>query len=700
MKVPLEWLKDYVAIRLSPEALAERLTMGGFEVTGIERIDGEPVFHLEITPNRADCLSLIGLAREVAALTGRRLKSPLASSLKLQASGKRHEPAARSLQRAASLRIRIEDRAGCRGYVGRLLEGVAIGSSPDWMQRRLLACGVRPINNVVDVTNYVLLECGQPLHAFDYDRLTEETILVRRARTGETMLMIDGQARAFSDETLVIADATRAVAVAGVMGGRDTGITPATKRILLESAWFEPTMVRRAGRALGVSTESSYRFERGVDPEGVEPASRRAAALITQLAGGREVAAQSVGDLRSAPRLVTLDVSRVQRHLGVPLQSAKIAQSLRRLGCAVQTTGKSLRVRVPSLRLDIQQDVDLIEDVARLYGYDRLPATLPRAPLAMSDDGQHFSRVQEARRLCMSLGLSEIVTWALVDEKRLAQCGLVPASADAGNAPRRHAGILQLANPLSQDHAVLRPTLLIGMLQVVGRNLAHGAPGVGLFEVGNVFAASPVPQERLHLGMGITGLWERHWQGKQEANLFVLKGMIEQLVHRLVRQPVEVKPVACPWSEPGQSMEIVVAQQPLGVVGQVARRISHAFDLDKAVWFSEFLVDALLQSAHSVKQVSAPSAFPPVKRDVSFLVDTTVPCAALLELMRTVGAPLISHVELIDRYTGPQIPPAKQSLTASLEYRHPSRTLTAEEADRQHQRIGHELVQRFGVQLR
>ena len=724
MKVPLEWLKGYVAVRLPAEALAERLTMAGLEVIAIEQSDGEPVLDLEVTPNRADCLSIIGVAREVAAITGTKMKLPLASSSKPQAPSKGRKLEAWSLKPEAPLTIRIEDRRGCRRYIGRLIDGVRIGPSPVWMQTRLIACGLRPINNVVDITNYVLLEWGQPLHAFDGDRLIEHTIIVRRARVGETLVTLDDSTHTLSPNMTIIADAKRPVAIAGVMGGRDAQVTGSTTRVVLESAWFDPILVRRTARALGLASESSYRFERGVDPRGVEEASRRAAALIAELANGREVAVQDVGQRTPKPIHVRLEASRVSRWLGTPVPHATASRALQRLGCTVrqQATGwpphlssarradrplgrtagsptasrqvGGWRVRVPSSRRDLRRDVDLIEEIARLWGYDRLPATIPQAPIGAASvaDAAHAG-AQTLRQLCTGLGLWEIITWSLISEASLARAGC----AEQGKWAR-------LVNPLSRDHAVLRPTLLVGMLQAISRNLAQGVPGVRFFELGNIFESSSQNaqrvQERLHLGIGIAGLWEQDWQGDRKAELFRLKGIAGQLTQRSTRQPLIARACSLDWAEPGQSMELLLGDRPLGAGGQVARRICEAHDCDESVWFVELAADTLLKRPPSAATLTIPSAFPPVKRDVSFLVDRQVEFAKLLGLIRTVGSPLAAHVELIDRYTGPTVPDAQHSLTFSIEYRDPSRTLTSAEADQLHAKVIHALTERFHIQLR
>ncbi|MBI3088246.1 MAG: phenylalanine--tRNA ligase subunit beta, partial [Candidatus Omnitrophica bacterium] len=397
MKAPIEWVKEFVAVRLPAEELAHRLTMAGSEVVGISRAGGEPALDFEITPNRPDCLSIIGIAREVAAITGQKLKLP---------------PRTSSLEPRTPLRIRIEDRKGCRRYIGRLIEGVRLGPSPSWMQKRLEACGLRPINNIVDITNYVLLEYGQPLHAFDYRRLAEGTILVRRARANEKLAALDGNAYSLSSEDLVIADATRPVAVAGVVGGQDSAVNEHTTTMLLESAHFDPLIVRRTARRLGMATESSYRFERGVDPAGVGLASWRAAQLIIEIAGGREVGVKDVGERTTKRTVMNLESARLQGWLGASVPPSRVKRTLESLGCAVRPSRGGWRITPPTFRRDLQQDVDLIEELARVVGYERIPGTLPSAVIGTRRGGRtSYQASYELRNLCAGLGLSELMTW-------------------------------------------------------------------------------------------------------------------------------------------------------------------------------------------------------------------------------------------------------------------------------------------------
>ncbi len=692
MKVPLEWLKEYVTIRLAPPALADRLTMAGLEVTGIESIDGQPVFVLEITPNRADCLSIIGIAREVAAITEQRLKLPRHETQDTRR-GNTKQPRRPASLRPRPITIRIEDRTGCPRYLGRRIEGVRIGPSPAWMQQRLAACGIRPINNVVDVTNYVLLELGQPLHAFDADRLAEQTILVRCARAKEAMTTLDGVSRTLAATDLVIADAHRAVAIAGVMGGMGSEVAPTTTRVLLESALFDPLRVRRTARSLGLTSESSYRFERGVDPGGVETASARAVELIHRVAGGMVSMVVDVGR-RPSPRLaIVLETQRASQWLGAALTPSIVRTSLVRLGCRVASSGsgETMRVHPPSFRRDLLHAVDLYEELARLAGYDRVPSRAPAfgAARRAGDASSTYWRAQSLRCFCASVGLTESIAWSLVSDDELTRFGFFSDSA------------VRLANPLSHDFAYLRPALLIGLIRAVRHNLTRGVAGVRLFEIGHVVTpASRSPMEALHLGLAVSGWWARDWRLKQPADFFQLKGLLETIGRRLCAGPLSVDPASIAWAEPSTGTTVRLAGASIGVAGRLAQATAAALDLPHDVWLAELEVSGLFAHARATPTIQPPPSVPSVKRDLSVVVSERVPFAAVEACILDAGRPLLSQLELIDRYTGQQVSSGHYSVTCALEYRVPSRTLTAAEVDAQHQRIGQALIATLGATLR
>lgn len=558
------------------------------------------------------------------------------------------------------------------------------------MRQRLIACGIRPISNVVDVTNYVLLEYGQPLHAFDYGWLAGGTIIVRRASAKEPITTLDGVSRALTQETLVIADARRAVAVAGVMGGTGSEVTERTRAVLLESALFHPITVRRTSRALGLASESSYRFERGVDPEGVEAASARAAQLIVELAGGAVTAVEDVGEKPRAQTSLRLETDRLNRWLGTRLTPVSVRTTLVRLGCrvAASSEGAALQVHVPTFRRDLTHPVDLYDELARLTGYDHIPLTWPSAPLTVvgAEGGSAFAARESLRALCASLGLAEALTWSLASESDLARCGFSPAQA------------LKLANPLSQDHAYLRPSLLIGLLGTVRHNLSQGASGVRVFELGAVADRQGGEQQRL--GLALSGVWIQDWYGKEPCDFFRLKGLLEALGSRLAVAAPVLQPAAASWAEPHEITEVLFSGRRLGMAGQVSRRLLEALDIAHPVWFAELSVDALLGLRRAGGAVTAPTAFPPVKRDLSVLVKDSVAFASIAGAIRETTGSLAARVDLIDRYTGKQVPAGTHSLTFSVEYRTAERTLTAAEVDEVHRRLGRALADRFGAMLR
>ncbi|MBI3321877.1 MAG: phenylalanine--tRNA ligase subunit beta [Candidatus Omnitrophica bacterium] len=695
MRVPLEWLKEYVPIRLSPEELADRLTMAGLEVIGLdEESAGQVVFDVEVTPNRPDCLSILGIAREVSAITGQRLKLPPVQGSRLKVQGRR--PRTSNPEPRTPLTIRIEDHTGCQRYIGRLLRGVSVAPSPVWMQRRLRACGARPINNIVDITNYVLFEYGQPLHAFDAERLASSTVLVRRARPGERITTLDGVPRGLSTEMLIIADARAPVAIAGVMGGTGSEVTVRTTSVLLESALFDPVTIRRTARALGVASESSYRFERGIDPAGVETASRRAAALIQDLAGGEEAGVRDTGKKPAQPPAITIDVRRLSQWLGVRVDPPTIRTTLARLACRVASSGGSATFQVspPSFRRDLVLEEDVYEELARGIGYDRIPPTLPRAPIATKSSGEttpHW-RVQSLRWVCAGLGLAEAIPWALVSESSLKLCGY---SVDQA---------VRLANPLSQDHAYVRPSLLIGLLHTVRRNVTQGRTDVRLFELGNVVLRSPVGSglvEELQVGVILSGWWRRDWRGQHApCDFWILKGLLEAIVDRWRAGTLSVDTARLPWASPGRGATVQLDEHPLGIAGQVSPAVTQALNIDQEVFFAQLSVPALLQAKRPTTTIKPPSVFPPVKRDLSVLIGQEVPFETLSRAIGELAGDHASRVELIDRFVGEQVPAGKKSLTFSIEYRNPSRTLTSAEVDVLHGQIGQALGTRFGAVLR
>jgi phenylalanyl-tRNA synthetase beta chain len=460
--------------------------------------------------------------------------------------------------------------------------------------------------------------------------------------------------------------------------------------VLLESARFDPISVRRTARALGVTSESSYRFERGVDPVGVEAASGRATALLCELAGGTLRTIVDTGTKPSKRTVIALDSARVNRWLGTNLSPAAMRTSLATLSCRVAASGHGtlMRVSIPSFRQDLRGDVDLAEELARLQGYDRLPSHVPTSALPQDQgDSAPFWRLQSLRCVCASLGLAETINWSLISETELARCGVSPAQA------------IRLVNPLSQDHAYLRPSLLMGLLQTVRRNVTQGMAAIHVFEVGAV-ASVEQAAESIRLGLALWGTWVRDWHANAPCDFFRLKGLIETLIGRLCHGEVRFVSTPHRWAEPTVSTAVTLNGEAIGMAGQVSRAVAEALDMKQPVWVAELSVSGLLKAKRPPTAIRIPATLPPVKRDLSISVDEHTPCEELSRAIGEVGGTLASHVELIDRYTGKSIPQGKYSLTFSIEYRDPARTLTAAEVDALHQRIGQALASRFGATLR
>lgn len=693
MKISLAWLRRYVEVGLEPEALAEALTMVGLEVGGLERVEqgrGQPdvVFDLDLTPNRADCLSHIGVAREVAAITGVPLSLPEAA------------PAEAPPGPESFTRIDIEDPDGCPRYVGRIIRDVTIGPSPPWLQDALATVGVRPINNVVDATNFVLMEWGQPLHAFDHDALVEGRIVVRRARQGETITTIDEEERDLEPSMLVIADATRPVAVAGVMGGQATEVSEATRTVLLESAYFDPLTVRRCAKRLKLHTESSHRFERGVDPQAVITASSRAAALIAELSGG--TVAQGAIDVyhRAIERPpVTIRVSHTNTVLGLELAAEEIADACRRVGLEMISSedNERLTFRAPSHRGDLDREVDLIEEVARLNGYDQVPPTLPAS---RSVGEAHTPTLAWSRRVRESLagcGLSEAINFSFISLEDLVRCRL------GEDHPLGRAIALQ--NPLSAEMAVMRTTLLPSLLRGCALNASRRVESYRVFELSQVFFpgdGETGAQERGRASGVLMGLVEDPlWSEVAEpAGFFDVKGVVETLCGALHVSLDEWRPADHPTFHPLRAATPVSSGEPIGVVGEIHPAIIRAFDLPEAVVAFELDVEALRAAERPSVEYRALPRFPAILRDLAVVVDDGVSTSAVERIICDAGGPWLEACSLFDVYTGEPIAAGKKSLAFSLSYRSEERTLTDEEVSEVHASVVARLEEALGAELR
>jgi phenylalanyl-tRNA synthetase beta chain len=649
----------------------------------------DTVLVLDVTPNRADCLSLLGVAREIAALTGARLRMP---RTRLREHG---APA------GAAVTVEIAAPDGCAEYCARVVRGVRLGTSPLAVRLRLRRAGMRPINTVVDATNYVMLERGQPLHAFDLARVREARIVVRRAAAGEAFTTLDGVARTLDGHDLVIADGLGPVAIAGVMGGQDSEVGAGTTALLLESAFFQPTSVRRTARRLGLLSQAAYRFERRVDPEQVAPALDAVAAMIARLAGGTVApgVVRARGDRADgAPRPIRFRPARAASLLGVPAAKAESTRRLRALGAACSGDGAVLVVAPPSHRGDLRIEEDLIEEVARLGGYEAIPATLPLASLRAGEDPPARALARRVRTLLVAEGLTEMVTLAFVDP---ATNAAVRGHVLAGSAP------LALRNPLSAELSELRHTPLAGLLRALRLNVGHGASWVGAFEIGTGFGIdhAGVRRERRAVAVVLYGAWPP--QGAERSGppveLLDAKGILTNLLVGLGASADALRWRAAPdvsFLHPGKSARVLDGNRLLGLVGVLHPRVAQALDLTGEVIVSE--LDFREVGHYGPRRVGLKPVprFPAVSRDIAVIVDDAFEAASILEEIRVVGDPLIESARCFDCYRGAPIPVGKKSLAYTIAYRHPDRTLTDDEVNAAHGRVRSHLAARFALELR
>lgn len=676
MRLPLSWLKKHISVKLSPEKLAHALTLSGTSVAGIEKHGSESVLELEITSNRPDCLSILGLAKEISALTGQKIHFPKISK--------------RKPSKNSEFKITLEDKKGCSRYTGRLIRNVNVRPTPQEIQKFLGHCKARPISNIVDATNFVLFEMGQPLHAFDYDKIEGRVIVVRRARAGEKFLGLDGIEYNLSDKILVIADARKPIAIAGVMGGKLTEVTDRTKNILLESAYFDPILVRQGVRLCKITTESSYRFERGVNPEGVVTASERAADLILEWAGGEEVSFVDTGTFKfSKPKDIVLRVPRVEAVLGFKVSVKRIAIILKKLRFGVKTVGKiNLKVTPISSRRDVVQEADLIEEILRIEGFDKVPLVIPvtrHTPDAYDDPKPH--EILELKKFVAGLGFHEILTYSLCSGKSLL---------DSGYSEENLQCAAKIINPLSVEQEFLRPRLRVGFFQAIQYNLHRKAVSLKLFEVANRFFEGA---EETVLALAIYGPFEENWRRRGDASFFDLKGIVENIARSFQWGELvwEENP---PCSIYSGSLALKINGGNVGALGAVRGSVLSRWDIPKDVFIIEIVLDALIGKKRVSARAVAIPKFPSVRRDVSFFIDEKIPVQDLVRAITEAGAPFIRKVHLFDQFVGKNVPQGKRSLAFSLEYQKDSSTFTDEEVSGVQSKVGETLKNRFRAEFR
>ena len=693
MRVLVSWLRDFVTVDVGVQELADVLTMRGFEVSDISPAptlvagDGEDaVLDLEITTNRPDCLSVRGIAREVATIYGHELQ-PLPPLPTPDTPG------------ATDVTVRLEAAELCPRYVASVAD-VTIGPSPGWLAARLEAAGVRAVNNVVDATNYVMLELGHPLHAFDLAKLEGTALRIRRASLGEMIRTLDGEQRRLDPEMLVIADATRPHALAGVMGGAESEVTGATQVVALESAYFVPISIRRTSKRVGLSTDASYRFERGADINAPPVAMHRLRRLLSEIGAGepRGAITDAYPDPR-APTTLELRHARVGRVLGLTVDRSFIAPTLTKLGFGVEPIddGARWRTTVPTHRVDVTREIDLIEEIARHYGYDRLPSSFPTLSSAPASAGGWRRRQHLLRRVLTASGCSEAITYSFIEQ---------PAAVPFVGAPGQ---IIRLANPLSEKFAVLRPSLLPGLIDAVVRNRRREQRDVRLFEIGKRFRADD--GETLALGIALTGAGiPDHWSAtSRKVDLFDIKGQVE-LVCQAVGATAVFEPTKHPTLVTGLAAAIHgrdrgSSKQVIGILGQLAPAIAAARgfpDTGGKVYVAELDLAALDRVAvdrHAMKATPVPRQ-PSIVRDLAIIVDATLHASAVRGTIQAAAAETLVSVREFDRYEGKGVPAGRVSLAFRLIFRAPDRTLTDAEIQQTMGAIVTRLEQTYAAKLR
>ena len=672
----MSWLRELVDVPVGVDELADRLTMCGFEVGAVEPWPADPrdpegaqdaVLDLEITTNRPDCLSVLGIAREVATAYGTELRMPPATTAET-------DPGA-----ADAIAITIEDPDLCPRYAGALAQ-VTVGPSPPWLARRLEAADVRPINNVVDVTNYVMLELGHPMHAFDLERLAGPEIRVRRARAGETVRTLDGADRTLDLDTLVIADAERPQAVAGIMGGAASEVGADTRTIVLEAAWFDPISVRRTSRRLGLATDASYRFERGADVAAPPAAIRRAHRLLADIgAGTPRGALVDRFPAPPAPVEVRLRHARLGRVLGQTVDESFVAPALARLGFEptpeAEDDGPVWRVRVPTFRVDVRREEDLIEEIARHHGYDEIPTTFPALTRPAPAPGPWRARDRLVRRLLTGAGFSEAVTYGFVEEA--AARAVHPAPGD----------VVALRNPLSERGAVLRPSLIPGLVDAVVHNRRRERHDVRLFEIGSRFRLGD--GETPALGVAVAGAGTAaHWSAPaRPADLFDLTGVIARLCSGFGLE-ASFEPASAGQLVAGRRARVHVGtgddRAVLGEAGQLDPALAEARGMPGSdpVYVAELDLRRLDLGAFDRLRAAPVPRHPSVTRDLSVEIDDALPAAQVRDTIRAAAGPTLAEVVEVDRYTGSGVAAGAVSLSIRLTFRAPDRTLTDTEVQR------------------
>jgi phenylalanyl-tRNA synthetase beta chain len=649
----------------------------------------DTVFDVNVTPNRSDCLSMIGIAREVAAVTGKKIKLP---SVRIKESSE-------DIHSLTS--VKIIDSDLCPRYSARIIKNVKIGPSPVWIKTRLEAAGLRAINNIVDVTNFVMLEMGQPLHAFDFRFLEEGRIVVRKSEENEEFISLDEKSRILPADTLLICDGVKPVAIGGIMGGLNSEVKEDTQVVLLESAYFNPPSIRRSARKLGMPTDAAFRFERGIDPEGVVKALNRAAQLIADLSGGslcRNYIDEYPRKISSAQN-IPLRLERIRQVIGIEIGAKDVVKILRSIGMVVKQEGRGrYLVCPPSCRVDILREIDLIEEVIRLYGYDRVPVTLPAVNVTEMEVIPRLDMEEKIRQLLIGSGYTEIVNYSFGN----------PLAADilclSGNDERRRS--VRIKNPLGEDLSAMRTTMIYGLLETAKRNANIGCFDLKIFEIGRIFLdrkSGQLPEEKNMVAGLLTGrMTDDFWSSGKTVDFYTLKGSLENIFIDLkINNCRYVSTGVSPFLHPGKSCGIFLEDKPIGFLGEVHPDVLEKINLKNTSYVFEINLDILVAATMDRKiSYQEISKYPAVTRDAAFIIPDTMEADRMLMIVLGQKEDLLENVSIFDVYSGKEFSEGTKSLGLRFSYRSPDRTLTDLEASTVHDRIVRKTVDLTGAKIR
>lgn len=696
MKVSYNWLKEHVDMDISPYELSDRLTMSGLEAAGIEEKDGDCIIDIELTVNRGDCLSIMGMAREVSAVLNSDFKPPKIQPLKAEI--------------PCEIDISLQNTASCPRYTARVIQGIRVEQSPLWMQNRLNGFGIRPINNIVDVTNFCLAELGHPMHAFDYDLINGKNIIIRQALEGERIRALDEREYKLSQGMLVIADQMSPIALAGIIGGNATRVTDNTTAILMECAYFAPSPVRKTARLLGIQTESSYRFERGVDPQGLIRAQDRAAELILSMCPEAKVSGIIDCYPTAIPCInILLRIERVNRILGTEVTPEEMRNILIRLGFEVEPIvfhAYTLGVKVPSFRMDITREIDIVEEIVRIYGYERVPVSLPSlTSVAFKKKAQVVN--EKTRNVLCGCGLNEVITYSFLNPNMLDKMGIGAEAQDETSIPvnmvKNH---VVVSNPLSEEGRLLTHSLIPNLLEVTAWNVNRGIDEVKIFEIARVFSMSidnDLPVEQEHLGIMIRDNGDKvRWDGEKQKgmNFYSLSGILHAMFAELGIHEYTIEETEDKRFHPGVCGKIMIGDEKIGLIGQINPNITENLKLPQNIYAMEIEWQKTMIFVNLIHKFTPLPRYPSVIRDIAILAKDDVPSSKIVGVISEAGKGLIEDIRLFDLYDGEQVSKGYKSLAYSITYRSLNKTLTENEVGMVHEKIVKLLGERLGVGVR